>query len=218
MDNYIYLHHSGQFFHKNHPPKIQTAIGQKLFVNVNHEMTYSLETFDENGNQKCTNQNNNELDDCIVKVRFQITILFQIYENVSLQAVDQYYLENLGCVMPFQTLKPKEKPCNINSTMRDEYFEFFQNIVFKTHCPMPCASVEVTFPPFGYATGSPDEAYAKIYLHSIVKAQTSYWSYPIITLFAEVGGYMGLLLGISLLDINKVLHWLYNNPYMKSFY
>ena len=79
MDNYIYLHHSGQFFHKNHPTKIQTAIGQKLFVNVNHEMAYSLETFDENGNQKCTNQNNNELDDCIVKVRFQITILFQIY-------------------------------------------------------------------------------------------------------------------------------------------
>ena len=109
--------------------------------------------------------------------------------------MDQYYLENFRCVMPFQTLKPKEKPCNINSTMRDEYFEFFQNIVFKTHCPMPCASVEVTFPPFGYATGSPDEAYAKIYLHSIVKVQTSYWSYPIITLFAEVGGYMGLLLG-----------------------
>ena len=192
MDNFIYMHHSGQFYHKNHIAKIQTALGHKLYVNVNHDITYSLEISTNDTWKKCTNQNNQILDSCIIN------------------ALDAFYLKSHGCVLPFQTFRPNEKQCILNSTMKFQYWEYLQTTVFQKECIMPCASMDVTFPPFAYDTGSNNEAYAKLYLLSIVKVQTSYLSYPIISLLAEVGGYMGLLLGMSLMDINKVLHWIYN--------
>ena len=64
MDNYIYVHHNGQFLHMNPPPKIQTAIGDKGFVNVQQELVYSLE----NSRQNCSNMFNDGLDRCIIEV------------------------------------------------------------------------------------------------------------------------------------------------------
>ena len=123
------------------------------------------------------------------------------------QAMDDHYLRNFGCVMPFHTNKPKEKPCTLNNSMLDPFWEFLDNGAFKLFCQMPCASMEVTFPAITDGVGSPDEAYVKLYLLTVVKVQTSYWSYSIISLLAEVGGYLGLLLGMSLLDITKVIDW-----------
>ena len=69
IGNYVYVHHKGQFFHLNRPPKIQTDPGEKLFVNMNHELLYSLESLkhQEDG-QVCLNTNNFALDDCVIKV------------------------------------------------------------------------------------------------------------------------------------------------------
>ena len=67
-NNYIYLHHKGQFFHKNPPSKIQLGIGQKIFVNINHDLTQLIEIYNENGEQNCYNQNNDDLDGCIIRV------------------------------------------------------------------------------------------------------------------------------------------------------
>ena len=68
MANYIYIHHKGQFFHMNKPPKIQTALGQKLFVNANHDLIYSLESSDKKHGQNCSYIHNNDLDKCITMV------------------------------------------------------------------------------------------------------------------------------------------------------
>ena len=66
--------------------------------------------------------------------------------------------------------------------------------------------MSVTFPPLNYDTGSTDEAFVQFILNDVIKVQTSFWSYSIISLLAEVGGYVGLLLGISLLDITKIVN------------
>jgi len=121
--------------------------------------------------------------------------------------MDAHYLKNFGCVMPFQSNKPKQNPCPLNNSMLDTYIEWRDNKAFKSYCQMPCASMEVTFPAIADGITSPDEAYVKLYPLSVVKVQTSYWSYSIISLLAEVGGYLGLLLGMSLLDITKVIDW-----------
>ena len=68
----------------------------------------------------------------------------------------------------------------------------------------------VTFPSLSHGKGSPKEAYVLLYLHHIIKVQTSFWSYSIISLLAEVGGYVGLLLGMSLLDAKKIVLWLFD--------
>ena len=123
------------------------------------------------------------------------------------KAMDDYYLKNSECVIPFQSNKPKKNPCPLSNSMLNPYWELLVNKVFKSYCQMPCASMEVTFPAIAEDVGSPDTAYVKLYLLTVVKVQTSYWSYTIISLLAEVGGYLGLLLGMSLLDITKVIDW-----------
>ena len=46
-----------------------------------------------------------------------------------------------------------------------------------------------------------EKSYLKIYLKSSVKFQQTIYDYTLLSLLAEVGGYMGLLLGVSLADI-----------------
>ena len=68
LDSLIYVHHKGQFFHLNHPPKIQVYLGKKLFVNINHELTYSLETSGLKGGQNCLKDHNYGLENCVINV------------------------------------------------------------------------------------------------------------------------------------------------------
>ena len=105
--------------------------------------------------------------------------------------------------------------CLPNKTMGDEFLELLGNTIFK-YCRMPCSTMEVTFPATTYDSGSLDEAYVKFYLLNVIKVQTSYWSYTMISLLAEVGGYLGLLLGISLLDITKVIDWFFSKFHIHS--
>ena len=125
--------------------------------------------------------------------------------------MDDFYLNKYGCVMPFHTTKTTEKQCLPNVTMREEYLEFLFNKVFESICHMPCGAMEVTFPSISLdKTGSENETYTKVYFLHAVKIQTILQNYTIITFLAEVGGYMGLLLGMSLLDTHKLFHWFYN--------
>ena len=121
--------------------------------------------------------------------------------------MDDYYFKNYGCVMPINTKKPNEKPCLPNDTLTKEYWDFIYKIAYSKYCKMPCASMEVTFPATTDDKGALDEAYIAFYFLNLVKVQTTFWSYTIISLLAEVGGYLGLLLGMSLLDITKVVDW-----------
>ena len=56
--------------------------------------------------------------------------------------------------------------------------------------------------------GSETEAYARFYIKSQIKVMESIWSYNIVSFLAEVGGYVGLLLGVSLYTILTVYIWL----------
>ena len=44
-----------------------------------------------------------------------------------------------------------------------------------------------------------------MYLKNKIKVSTSQFSYTILSFLAEVGGYIGLLLGVSLLDIPALI-------------
>ena len=184
-----------------------------MYVNVNHDLTQSLENKKSRSEKNtCTNEHNNiDLDDCLFEVsnKFLSSQLSKTldYSNL-LKGIDKIFLQLYGCVLPFQTLKPDEKKCLLNSTLKSQYNEFIYTSAY-ANCGMPCLSMEINFPPLSFDTGPSDQAYVKMYLLSVIKVQKSYWSYPIISLLAEVGGYMGLLLGISLLDLSKVVHWLY---------
>ena len=63
---------------------------------------------------------------------------------------------------------------------------------------------------FGYpehhATHIPlHESYAKFYFKSQINVRTSVLSYPYSSMMAEIGAYLGLLLGFSLMDLTAII-------------
>ena len=68
LSNYIYVHHDGQFLSNSRPPKVQVGIGQKLYVNVNHNMVYAMANPYKKHGMNCSDDNNHGLDHCIIEV------------------------------------------------------------------------------------------------------------------------------------------------------
>ena len=68
-----------------------------------------------------------------------------------------------------------------------------------------CASIDTYF-------GIPDtqdykkgNIHLKLYFRHLINVKADHVASPIGSLFAELGGYMGLLLGISLMDLGTIL-------------
>jgi hypothetical protein len=49
------------------------------------------------------------------------------------------------------------------------------------------------------------EALVRLYFNSEIQIQQSILAYTVLSLLAEVGGYIGLLLGVSFLDMANIL-------------
>lgn len=67
-------------------------------------------------------------------------------------------------------------------------------------CNAPCASIDTHF-------GIPDtqesrkgSIHLKLYFKQLIAVKESHVSYPLESLFAELGGYMSLILGVSFMD------------------
>ena len=53
--------------------------------------------------------------------------------------------------------------------------------------------------------GNENETYVRFYIKDQIKVMKSYLSYTEVSLLAEVGGYVGLLLGVSLMNITSLI-------------
>ena len=54
--------------------------------------------------------------------------------------------------------------------------------------------------------GPDNEAYIKLYTKSTAKVKKMVYDYTILSLLAEIGGYTGLLLGVSVLNLNNMVN------------
>ena len=70
-------------------------------------------------------------------------------------------------------------------------------------CAKPCATMGVYFgfPIIGNNTRDPELAYVKLYFKTQINVRRSFLDYTALSMFGEVGGYIGLLLGFSFLDL-----------------
>ena len=53
--------------------------------------------------------------------------------------------------------------------------------------------------------GNENETYVKFYMKEQIQVKTSLLSYSKVSFLAEVGGYIGLLLGVSLMDFASLI-------------
>ena len=81
------------------------------------------------------------------------------------------------------------------------------SLAHATSCPLPCATMGISF---GIPIHSNDDidsnlAHVKLYFRSQINVRSSVYSYSIASLIADIGGYLGLLLGFSVLDLTSVV-------------
>ena len=76
----------------------------------------------------------------------------------------------------------------------------------KQNCSAACTVMEVKFGyPFIYKAESNSSSSITLYFKKYITLRESHLRYEAGNLFAEIGGYTGLLLGVSVLDISKII-------------
>ena len=206
QDVMVYLNHVGQFFNEDGNTKILTILGQQLFIDTMHEVNIDYPkklTQDERIKQRsksdvtCDHSLNDRLDQCLI------------------DGLDQRALRIIGCTFPTLT-NLKSQACDAN-TMNETQAELLKDFkIFWAEtsvedCDLPCSTMNVAlgFPKYNLVYNRL-RSRAKIYFKRRVTEKRNIVPYDWVTLLAEVGGYMGLLLGWSLLDLKTVFHSTFN--------
>ena len=71
-------------------------------------------------------------------------------------------------------------------------------------CNVPCASINSYFGIADKQKFRNGSFHLKLYFKNNISVMKSNVAYPIESFLAEVGGYLGLLLGVSLMDISNI--------------
>ena len=120
--------------------------------------------------------------------------------------MDNYFKKNYGCIFSLLTNKLNETHCILENSHHKTYISVRYKY-FRDFCITPCKKMRVQFA--GHDNTDPNgydnEGYVKFYIKDEIEIKKSRFSYTEVSLLAEVGGYVGLLLGVSLMDIASLL-------------
>ena len=73
-------------------------------------------------------------------------------------------------------------------------------------CSKACTSLDVSYGyPFIYQAKDGSESFITFYFKTSVAVRESRPAYDVASLFAEIGGYTGLLIGVSVFDFARML-------------
>ena len=75
-------------------------------------------------------------------------------------------------------------------------------------CVRACSNIDIIFGyPSIYEAKNGSTSFVTMYFKTSVSVQESIPAFPASSLFAEIGGYTGLLLGFSFFDITRILRY-----------
>ena len=72
MDTLIYVHHTGQYWLPDTTSKVALKTGQKNFIEIFYDLTYSLSMILNGNKPTCDEYKINSFDHCLVEVFFFI--------------------------------------------------------------------------------------------------------------------------------------------------
>ena len=130
--------------------------------------------------ESCNEDPNYKKDDCIEDV------------------LEKFIMKEYGCTPPF--FENKECICT-NETISKQVLKYWESAQYDTNCSDPCKVISVKSRWMKYKIRK--ESAVKLYFHKKVKVVKSYHAYSGLSLIAEIGGYCGLFLGVS---INQVTY------------
>ena len=187
---FVFIHHPGQFLSLDSNVKLPAELGERMYNDVVFEVT--VDTLGPEAEVSCYADSDEGFDECLM------------------DAIPGILESEFGCSVPF--LPKTEKLCDAKNvslllSVQDKYDDLVRNGRYDV-CGRPCSIMEtLTGFPFS-GKNKPSEGYVKIYFKSVVKQNKIVLAYKWDTMIAEIGGYTGLLLGISVLDAAKLLEML----------
>ena len=117
-------------------------------------------------------------------------------------------MSEFGCTTPFGY--NVDNICTDNVTGKSA-FDLYERISNKRYtmdeCPYPCKFVKFLVISLEDRV---DEETFKLDFSQYIKVTEAYYSYTELELIAEFGGYVGLFLGISVFDINRIFSKTFN--------
>ena len=121
-----------------------------------------------------------------------------LFDTCVINQMDKIFMDQAGCTSPFGL---HQEICRDGKQMIGQLGRFAAQYYQGLNCSHPCSYMKVNSKVRDY----PDQGLAGlgllVELHNSVTVMTSQYSYNELSLLAEIGGYIGLLLGISLLQI-----------------
>ena len=112
-------------------------------------------------------------------------------------------MKKFGCVTPFGY--NKTNICT-NSTLAKQAFDYYYKTLsrFSDNCLNPCNYFLINAIKLSEVKYF-RKAYLKLSFNEYIKTTTSYYSYLTLSMVAEIGGYVGLFLGVSLYQTTDIL-------------
>ena len=145
---------------------------------------------------------------------------YSFYDIVANQNEDKF-----NCTVPFHPLTLSKKTGNIIEICPDmirgkaayRNYKSFVQTGPSSSSMRPCAGMDVFLGLPDIDTGPEDEAYIRLYLKTDIKIKSIILYYDSNTLFAEIGGYLGMLLGFSLLDFTSIVNGAMFKMFLRKF-
>ena len=165
--------------------KSYVELGKQYTMNIDYDI-YELLDY---GGEPCNNDKSYQLDDC------------------NSNGAWKKSMETIGCTSPYALNKTKICTDTFKALeTADIYTEFMDHssdlVDVKNYegCYYPCSYFVVSGKNSRTMKMGPTYKYAEVYMkfEQLIKETKSYYAYSGLSLIAEIGGYVGLFLGVSI--------------------
>ena len=127
----------------------------------------------------------------------------------------QKSLQDIGCTTPFGV--KLDKICTERNKSLEALNLYQRSMNFggnsTKECPYPCQFLKFSLTPHVYRLASSHKYYERFIEFKFdghIKVTTSSYAYQELELLAELGGYVGLFLGLSLFDLRHAVIKIFN--------
>ena len=173
----IFIHTQGMYeYNADKKSGIINLKGKSVFYKVEHEL---LEMINDK-REPCHEDPKYNKDNCVEG------------------ELEKSLMKEYCCTPPI--FKRKENICT-NETISKQVFEYWDTAKYYTNCSDPCKEMLVQANNILVKNITKHYSEMKLYFRPKVKVVKSYYAYSRLSLIAEIGGYFGLFLGVSINQI-----------------
>ena len=122
-------------------------------------------------------------------------------------------MDSIGCTTPFG--HELDNICTEKNKMHDANALFWDvmlgtDVQVAKKCPYPCQFLMNRITTTDYKDENETDNSIRLAFDKYIKVTTSTYSYTELELLAELGGYVGLFLGLSVFDLRLVFNKIFN--------